>query len=678
MPNPTPLEQHPLAVCFRLCQSLDRAGEIIWSTYKLWEERMIADAEKDAERSKTVLSNERRREIREKRIEHIRYALGWLRDKAKEGLYTVPPFDFITFVESPQLLAKPGALWPRVLEEGREINSGKYTETVLTGGIGVAKSTLALYTQAYQVYVLSCMRDPHKVFDLDAASEILIVFQSINKNLAVDVDYRRFRSMLNDSPYFQTVFTYRKDRDSDIRFHKFNIVVKPVAGGDAAAIGQNVIGGILDELNFMQVIESSKKSKDGGLHDQAIKNYNSIARRRESRFMQMGSLPGMLCLVSSRNYPGQFTDKKEAEAREQKRRLGFSTIYVYDKCLWEIRPERYMFHTGQRNEERYGPDHPFWFNVFVGDDTRKPRIMEAGEEVAVEDRRLVKPIPIEHLQAFENDLLPALRDIAGVATQALHPFMLNTEAVTNCFGRVLSIVSRDDCDFAQTRLQVYPKRIEHPKEFRFAHVDLAISKDSAGVCVGHVPGFVDIQRGESVETLPIVQFDMILEVRPPRGGEIEFENIRKLLYLLRDKLHLPLRWVTFDNFQSKDSMQIMHQQGFTTGYQSMDIDTYAYDVSKQAFYDDRVRAPAHPKAMREMITLEIDPKKNKIDHPPNGSKDVSDAMAGVIFGLTMRREVWVRHGIPTHRLPPSLSNVKAQQTKNSLSTAEAIRVSSHA
>ena len=77
--------------------------------------------------------------------------------------------------------------------------------------------------------------------------------------------------------------------------------------------------------------------------------------------MQMGTLPGMLCLVSSRNYPGQFTDKKEAEARTNKR------IYVYDKRLWEIRPERF-------NGEK--------FRVFIGDETRKPRILEDDELVA--------------------------------------------------------------------------------------------------------------------------------------------------------------------------------------------------------------------------------------------------------------------------------------------------------
>jgi len=69
-----------------------------------------------------------------------------------------------------------------------------------------------------------------------------------------------------------------------------------------------------------------------------------------------------------------------------------------------------------------------------------------------------------------------------------------------------------------------------------------------------------------------------------------------------------------------------------------------------------------------MITLEMDTKKNKIDHPPQGSKDVSDAMAGVVFGLTMRREIWLRHQIPLQRIPASLS-AKAQ-TKGNITEKE--------
>ena len=44
-------------------------------------------------------------------------------------------------VEAAHTCDKAGVLWPEVMEELIEINSGSYTTCVLTGGIGVAKTT---------------------------------------------------------------------------------------------------------------------------------------------------------------------------------------------------------------------------------------------------------------------------------------------------------------------------------------------------------------------------------------------------------------------------------------------------------------------------------------------------------------------------------------------------------
>lgn len=610
---------HPLAMFFQLAQKLGDQGEAIWKVGKT-----ITDPSA--------------------RLQYLHRAIEFVREKAKEAdKWERIPVNFRTFMESEHYLARPGALWPEVMAAGEEINSGRYVECVLTGGIGVGKSFLAICIQAYQLYILTCMKEPHQAFDLDPSSAITIVFQSLNKELAKDVDYSTFRAMIDDSPYFRYYEPYDKDRASDMRFLRKRIIVKPVSGEDTAAIGQNVIGGILDEVNFMAVVEKSKVSKDGGTYDQAISNYNSIARRRESRFMQLGELPGMLCLVSSRNYPGQFTDKKEAEAKTNHR------IYIYDKRAWEVRP--WLFGT-----ER--------FKVFVGDATRKPRILREEEDVARADQNLVMEIPVEYRHQFEADLLSALRDIAGVATQALHPFMMNIEAVAACFGKVPGIITREECDFVTSQIEVLRQNIVNRDQPRYAHVDLAISRDSAGISLGHVPKFVSTKRGDAVETMPVIQFDMILEVPPPKGGEIEFENIHQLLYMLRDKYGIPIKWVSFDSFQSKSSLQVLYRQGFITGHLSMDVNTFAYDVTKSAFYDGRVLAPEHAKALHELTTLEFDPKANKIDHSPFGSKDVSDSLAGVICGLTMRREIWVRHRVPTSRAPVNL--LRQQGGKDSL------------
>jgi hypothetical protein len=139
-------------------------------------------------------------------------------------------------------------------------------------------------------------------------------------------------------------------------------------------------------------------------------------------------------------------------------------------------------------------------------------------------------------------------------------------------------------------------------------------------------------------------------------GEISFERIRQLIYRLSE-LGLPIGWVSFDGFQIADSIQQLRLKGYQTGVQSVDRTSDAYDTLKSAIYDKRVSAPKDDHLLGELLALELDHERGKVDHPSiqGASKDVSDALAGVVYGLTMRRAVWVQHGISlrevTARIP---------------------------
>lgn len=546
--------------------------------------------------------------------------------------YKTPPVGVEEFVKSKFYLGKADEVYPEVMSQLIVLNSGQYDEAVLTGGIGSGKTTMALYSQGYQLYLLSCLRNPHQLYGLDSSSEIKIVFQNININLARGVDYNRFRDMIERSPYFQRHFMFDKDVESKLVF-PHRIEVEPVSGSETASIGQNVIGGIIDEVNFMAMVEDSKQSADGGLYDQAVELYNTIARRRKSRFISTGAMPGLLCIVSSKKTPGQFTDKKEKEALTNPR------IFVYNKRVWDIKPWSYCGLT---------------FSVFVGDETRQPRVYADGEVVPDSERSLIDHIPIEFLTEFQDDTTKALRDIAGRSTLAISPFMADMTRVGSNFGKRQSLCIQDRVDFRETRPQIRPTLINHRECKRFAHLDLALHGDSAGVVIGHVPEFMEVQRGEGVvEVLPVIEIDLALEISAPRGGEIEFANIRRLLYKLRE-MGLPIWWVSMDSYQSVDSMQILRSEGFVTGYQSMDTTMMPYTILKTALYDQRVPMSTYPKLRTELITLERNFKKGKIDHSAHGSKDIADALAGVVYGLSCRKEIWITHGVDPV-LAPSLA-----------------------
>jgi hypothetical protein len=188
-------------------------------------------------------------------------------------------------------------------------------------------------------------------------------------------------------------------------------------------------------------------------------------------------------------------------------------------------------------------------------------------------------------------------------------------------------------------------------------VDLGLTCDSAGVAIGWVGGFTEMPCSDNTfEMIPMINLDLILEVKPPRNGEIEFENIRRLFYKLREA-GMNLKWISFDSFQSVDSVQLLRQKGFITGSVSMDKSSLPYDVTKTAFHDGRIKSPKHEKALSEIVRLERDPQTGRIDHPPNFSKDCADAVAGVVYGLTYRREVGARHRVPIDRKLAEMARV---------------------
>lgn len=574
-------------------------------------------------------------------------------EKVRDVAYsmTAMPVDIEEFVCGDEFLDKGGTIYPRVMDALIELNTeGRYDEAVLTGGIGSGKTTIALYTTAYQLYRLSLFVNPHSRFQLDPTSEIVFIFQSLNFETAKVVEFNRFHELILQAPYFKTHFRADKNIKSKLVFpHRIEVV--PITAMETAAIGQNVIGGIIDEVNHMKIVDKSANKRDGGVWDQAMALYNSISRRRGTRFMAAGeALPGILCLPSSKKYPNEFTDVKAQEAKSNPR------IYIYDKRAWEISPP-----------DRYSGD---MFNLFTGDEYRQPRIMEKNEVPTDEERDLVMPVPVEYRNDFDRDLLSAVREIAGVSTLAQHPYIINVEAVSACFEKRHHLWSRDACDFRTSKIGIYTQMcttVDHPC---FAHVDLGLTGDSAGVAVGYVTGFKEVDRGMGQsETLPLIRMLGILEVKPPPGGEINFAKIRELFYRLR-QAGLPLKWISYDSYQSVDSLQILRGEGFVTGTGSLDRTRFPYDVTKSTLYDGRVNIPEHPKLRMELLQLEDDPKNGKIDHPENGSKDCADAFAGVVYGLTMRREIWARFQIPPHRIPGWLKSDSMEQKVFDADTGE--------
>ncbi|TDI97070.1 MAG: hypothetical protein E2O29_02190 [Deltaproteobacteria bacterium] len=192
----------------------------------------------------------------------------------------------------------------------------------------------------------------------------------------------------------------------------------------------------------------------------------------------------------------------------------------------------------------------------------------------------------------------------------------------------------------------------------FVHVDLAKGKESGDYCglaLGHALRNQNVKLSESyiqdlakAEGFQIsgltgqkqtsVIIDLILQIKARPGQEIIFDEIREFLQSL-SHIGFNIKMVTFDGWQSLDSIQILKKAGINAEILSVDRNTQAYDTLKEQIYKGLFDIYKHPIFIRECEEL-IRKSNGKVDHPDlsyrrsmmegrkEGSKDVSDAAAG--------------------------------------------------
>jgi len=559
--------------------------------------------------------------------------------------------DVEEFARSAQYLGLGGAVWPGVMDDLWQIFHGEHSdeiiEVVLGGGIGCGKTHSAQIGLAYQTYLLSTYHCPQLEFGLAPGTPIDLVIQSVDLSKARKVGFEALRTWMTKSPYFAKNFPPVEGLVNVLRMPN-SITILPVSSSDTAALGMNVWGGLVDEISFMQRTANSSRARFTGEaeYDQAVKIYTTIIRRMQSRFNKCGRVPGKLFLAASANYPGDFVDRKVKEAASDIAAGRRYTTFVTIRREWEVKPR------GAFSEEM--------FLVEVGDEVRQSRIIQSMEDAV--DPDAVIPVPVDFQDSFEKDLEAAIRDICGVAVAGTNTFIKQREKLAACFQKHVEYYDGRQL-FApdSVELSKYDGRVgdllneEFLEELRqsghqfVAHVDLALRRDSCGIAVSHVPGYqfvgkttnwdqtekryVEVAAGEQ----PVFVVDGVLEVVPPLVDEIDLTLVGDLLTALATRLNLV--GVTADSFESTALLQRMRKTVNAFGKKikaavvSVDAELTGYATVRQAIRDDRLLMPRIEKLHRELRELQIDPKKAKVDHPPTGSKDLADAVAGTLHVL---------------------------------------------
>ena len=510
-----------------------------------------------------------------------------------------------------------------------------------TGAIGVGKTTLAGIGLGYKLYLMSCLRDPARYYGLLPGSLIVFGVYSITKRQVADTGYTNIKGYIDTSPYFRQQFPRSTKIDSKVDFEprtKRKIQVIP-GSTELHALGLNLFCFLMDEVNFMRV----KDDKEAGVATgQAYKLYNHTYTRLLSRFTRKGgTLPGMMFLLSSRNAQTSFLEEHLSKVRGSEYA---HTTHVSDYALWEVKSKEFTW-----------PG----FRVEVGDRVSRSRLLKAKEQPR-QGARTVE-VPWEFHKPFTEDVDQALRDIAGVATFNLSPLISDRPSVFEAIDDSLShpftreeitIDIQDDKlveDYFTLRTMCRVQNSKwgprlNPQAPRYLHVDIGLTNDALGIAMAHVAGRTRNERTNSDGTIstitnPYIVVDLMLRVVAVPGGEVDLSKIRAFIFYLRS-IGFPITRVTFDQFQSNDSIQILKKEGIEAGHQSVDKDDTSYLALRSAFFDRRIATYTHKLFQDEVLDLQRDIKKRKVDHPQRsssgkrGSKDLADAVAGAIWLCT--------------------------------------------
>jgi hypothetical protein len=428
-------------------------------------------------------------------------------------------------------------------------------------------------------------------------------------------------------------------------------------------IGTNLISAIVDEVNFGASAQvSASHLQRGEVKTLGEIAYEGINRRIKSRYMSLGQTPGILFLVSSSNSDADFTRKRINQARND------PSSYVMAFAEWETKLNKF---SGER------------FRVFFGGNTFRSRILtddEVIENYSLDENARVIEVPVEYRSDFERNIEDALRDIAGVSVPHHSLFIQNYEAIETMFNaastfravfgtaggggailnglpkalNTLTWFSGDPSPFnwssfchSYQSVDKYgiKRTVSVPRlnkdTPRVIHLDPALTKDKFGFTMGHINRMVDmVLRDKNIykESLPEIILDFTMQIAAPPDGEINFQQVRRLIYELRDH-GFYIAMITMDGWNTIDMRQTLSAEGFATEITSLDITTEGYDYFKSALYQKRVIAAENPELRRELMKLEFNAVKKKVDHPKidegrPGSKDVADSAAGVVWCLS--------------------------------------------
>ena len=310
----------------------------------------------------------------------------------------------------------------------------------------------------------------------------------------------------------------------------------------------------------------------------------------------------------------------------------------------------------------YNSDPSQVFEIITGDGQTPAKIITHESEKEGVRPELIKPIPIDGLKTFQDDLITAIRDVAGYPTSDESKYIQNIQIINRVFDNptltnIEGIITADagenpeDLIWNQVKDVFFARSFDGkysikraPRETRFLGLDLAKSNkgDLAGIAILHP------EWSNELRTVLAV-YDFVFPIGPGEVG-INLQAIEDFVVDLMLKGNLMIMKGFLDTALSAQSQQNLNRrvprdEGFIFN-NSVDRDMNDYQGVLSGLHSGIIKAGRNIFLKNNLMCLErraTKTGKEIIDHPigditytydgnwetsfaGNNMKDVSDAL----------------------------------------------------
>ena len=542
------------------------------------------------------------------------------RGESSAGIWEFEPVGPEAFCKDEEFLGLGDQMYPVVMRDlidcfpdPKELKP-TYEEIIFDEAIGSGKSFKLSILATYMAYKLLCLRNPQRTFNLAPGSKLAIMNMSVSSGQAKRVVFGEIKNKTDYSPWFQTHYPPNPRIRSELQFDPSpdvvqpgdkkiykNVYIIPGSSSGFAPLGYNLFCGIIDEATLWR--DSSNK-------DYVQEVYDILRRRITSRFMDKG----LLVLGGSPMYTTDFLERRIKTVKDE----GLKNVIVRRRSHWDAKYPDYAgpkFYFHLEDSKVFKDEH-------ILAEYREKVARKAGKNADTALKEFdsqIEEIPMMYYDDFKKNPEGSKRDLGGWPSDAISSYVTNPSQITE----IVNFDREDPVAGPYTFKKWFGPM--NPNVWHTIHIDLAITGDACGIAMGHPEGWTEEGGVE-------VFIDFMMRIEGSNEEPVQIEDIRQLIYKLT-KMGFPIGLITMDGFQSVDTMQILAKKGYYTEYLSLDRNMDAYEEWKTAIYENRMDIYEHPIYEREAKQLEKI-KNKKVDHPRGGSKDMTDAVGGVVFNCT--------------------------------------------